>query len=127
MEHTKGELKIVPNYRGHKVLLKTKSSDFINPITKERQSIAAITDDIHGELELREANAKHLVLCWNSHDELQAKADSHDTLLAACENALVTIRIMSIPCKDDSVANNNELLSIMANSFEQAIAEAKRT
>ena len=69
--------------------------------------------------------AKHLVLCWNSHKKLQAKADSHDTLLAACENALVTIRIMSIPCKDDSVANNNELLSIMANSFEQAIAEAK--
>ena len=26
--------------------------------------------DVHGQLESRRANAKHLVKCWNSHDAL---------------------------------------------------------
>ena len=37
--------------------------------------------------EIYSERAKEFVECWNCHDELQAKADSRDALLAACEFA----------------------------------------
>lgn len=31
-------------------------------------------------------HAQRLVLCWNEHDKLKAKADNHNELLAACKD-----------------------------------------
>lgn len=33
-----------------------------------------------------EKHAQRLVLCWNDHDSLKAKADCHDELVEALEN-----------------------------------------
>ncbi len=79
MEHTKGELKVIPNYRSEKVLIRSG--------TRGNKAIAGITDDFYGKLELREANVARFVLCWNAHASLQAKADLHDELVDACEKA----------------------------------------
>lgn len=59
--------------------------------------------------------AEKLVRRWNSQP----------ALLAACENALVSISIMSMPRMDESVASNDEILAIMAKSFKDAIEAAK--
>ena len=46
-------------------------------------------------------------------------------LLAACENALASISVMSMPRLDESAASNDEILAIMAESFKIAIAAAR--
>ncbi len=84
MEHTKGELKVIPNYRSEKVLIRSG--------TRGNKAIAGITDDFYGKLELREANVARFVLCWNAHASLQAKADLHDELVFACGFAKAQIK-----------------------------------
>ncbi len=64
MEHTKGKMEEVPDFVG---LLQINGQTIccVSPV-----SCQSVED-----LEKRKANAKHLVKCWNSHDDL----------LAACE------------------------------------------
>lgn len=60
--------------------------------------------------------------------EIVRRYNAHDDLLAVIRNALLTIRIMSMPVLGNpaSVATNDELLKIMGSSFEQAIAKAEK-
>ena len=59
-------------------------------------------------------NAKRLALCWNEHDKLKAKADSHDKLISALETiaGMCTCIISDIEKRVKNIA-------------EEAIAEAK--
>jgi len=89
VEHTKGKLKVVPNYRGEKILLK---ADFHDKAIGESKSVASITNDIHGELKLREANAEHLAKCWNSHDTLLAVCNEVSEMVAGEPMNTVTLQ-----------------------------------
>ncbi len=68
------------------------------------------------ELQEPEANAKHIVRCVNSHD----------ALLYALGNALVSLAVIAMPRLDDNVTSDAQLLEIMKTSFQDAIAQAQK-
>ena len=47
-------------------------------------------------------------------------------LYATIENALTTLKIMSIPMTDKNVATNDKLLKITCDSFREALAKADK-
>ena len=58
-----------------------------------------------------------------SHDEIAQcpLCKAAPALLTACENAIVSLAIMSMPQIDKSVASNGDILAIMAESFRVAV------
>ena len=72
MEHTKGELTIM-------------EFDAVRIDIDPHNNIVMFGEN-------SEANAAHLVLCWNAHASLQAKADLHDEVVFACGFAKAQIK-----------------------------------
>ena len=58
--------------------------------------------------------------------ELFTLKQQRDDLLAACENGLTTLAIISMPRLDDNVATDADLLKILAESLKAAIAKAEK-
>ncbi len=49
-----------------------------------------------------------------------------DDLLATITNALASLAVMDMPRLDNKVATNDEILKIMADSFQEAIAKTEK-
>ena len=62
-------------------------------------------------------HAERFVKCWNSHD----------ALLDAIRNALVSLAIINMPTMGDpgDVATNDQIMKVMADSFLAAIKKAE--
>jgi len=112
MKHTKGEWKIVKNGRGEAILMRAVGIDANIAIFRE-----TIYDNDPISMPEREANARWACQCVNSHD----------ALIETIKNALTSLAIISMPVVDNSVnvATDKELLKIMADSFQEAIAQAE--
>ncbi len=86
MSHTKGELK-TGNTTDHNIMLVCgKNGKYVCSVRVKQTGGGAIAEAMESE---RIANAEHLALCWNSHDDL----------LAACKdliNANVYARQVSL-------------------------------
>lgn len=85
---TKGELKVLPNEP--RIIVLTDDRNYViastcshDKVFNENRTVPMVS------IEEAEANAERLVLCWNEHDKLKAKADCHDELVEACENLVV--------------------------------------
>ena len=108
MEHTKGELEIIarkddsydrPFYEYHLIA-------YPFGVESGPQGVG----DVYNK-----ADAHHLVLCWNEHDKLKAKADIHDKLLKACKT--VNIGLNFSLSQDDSIT--------LQDVLNEAITEAE--
>ena len=114
MEHTKGKLSLNNYHYPHAFLVIRKGSEDNDAFPRPRK-ICDVTLEGKTEEEY-EANAKHLVRCWNSHDNL----------LAACEQGRDEIR-GQLEATSGLLENSTsktywyQLIDV----FEQAIAKAK--
>ena len=66
-----------------------------------------------------------LVWLYDAAPKILKLEKQRDDLLTTVENALVSLAIINMPRQDDNVATDTEILKIMADSFEAAIASAK--
>lgn len=103
--------------QGHTPKWKVKKS-IATTLHNEKNVLWQIEDDTCNPIALlgndKETNANFIVTACNSHYEL----------LEALKNAIISIQIMKLPQRS-GVASNEQILEIMKQSFEQAIANAE--
>ena len=90
MEHTKGELRLNRYHFPHSYIVVHQDRND-NDAYPGARKIFSVCSDMKEKGDY-EANAERLVLCWNAHDALQAKADLHDELVFACGFAKAQIK-----------------------------------
>ncbi len=119
MEHTKGELE----YNG-------SCDNCIDIVSADDEAfiVAQIINEEADSDALEFANARHIVLCWNSHDKLQAKADCFDELVVACEKIMKEANKPAIHTQTWETQSKEWEKSFMVayTVARQALAKAKK-
>lgn len=94
-EHTKGKA----DYRDSSdriIIVGGENRDYICTVQIRQTWGGAIAESME---DIRKANAKRLILCWNSHDKL---TEQRDKLLAVCED--VTQMCLGEPMNKKTIA-----------------------
>ena len=105
-----------------------KETEWTKPIRErftqyrnERPSIRS-----YGNAELDRMLDDAFVVIFVGCAVIEAQAERIENLVDTIRNARVTLQIMRLPKQDNTVASNEELMSILAESFKAALAEEKK-